>query len=256
MQKITDFIVEKRLWIFIIFIILTILAVFSTKFTKINYDIMEYLPKSSDVRKGLDIMEDNFDDEMSSLDIMLKDLSDEDKTKSLEYLKNLKYVDEVEYENNEYYNKDNYTLYVLNLDYDSSSKEAKQVYTEVVEHFKDNLVDTSGSISSENKNVLPFYIVVIAVLSALVILIIMSESYIEPFLFLFAILIAVFLNKGTNFIFGSVSNITNSIAAILQMALSMDYSIMLMNRYRQEREGEEDKVKAMKVVPLPPSLVF
>ena len=246
MQKITDFIVEKRLWIFIIFIILTILAVFSTKFTKINYDIMEYLPKSSDVRKGLDIMEDNFDDEMSSLDIMLKDLSDEDKTKSLEYLKNLKYVDEVEYEDNEYYNKDNYTLYVLNLDYDSSSKEAKQVYTEVVEHFKDNLVDTSGSISSENKNVLPFYIVVIAVLSALVILIIMSESYIEPFLFLFAILIAVFLNKGTNFIFGSVSNITNSIAAILQMALSMDYSIMLMNRYRQEREGEEDKVKAMK----------
>ena len=118
MQKITDFIVEKRLWIFIIFIILTILAVFSTKFTKINYDIMEYLPKSSDVRKGLDIMEDNFDDEMSSLDIMLKDLSDEDKTKSLEYLKNLKYVDEVEYEDNEYYNKDNYTLYVLNLDYD------------------------------------------------------------------------------------------------------------------------------------------
>ncbi len=246
MRKITDFIVEKRAWIFIVFIILTILAVFSTKFTKINYDIMEYLPKSSDVRKGLDIMEDNFDDKISSLDIMLKDLSDEDKAKSLEYLENLKYVDEVEYEDNEYYNKDNYTLYVLNLDYDSSSKEAKYVYTEVVEHFKDNLVDTSGSISSENKNVLPFYIVVIAVLSALVILIIMSESYIEPFLFLFAILIAVFLNKGTNFIFGSVSNITNSIAAILQMALSMDYSIMLMNRYRQEREGEEDKVKAMK----------
>ena len=74
----------------------------------------------------------------------------------------------------------------------------------------------------------------------------MCESYVEPFLFLTAILMGVLLNDGTNIIFKSVSNITSSICAILQMALSMDYSIMLINRYRQEREKEADKVTAMK----------
>ena len=74
----------------------------------------------------------------------------------------------------------------------------------------------------------------------------MCESYVEPFLFLASILIGVLLNNGTNIIFGTVSNITSSISAILQMALSMDYSIMLMNRYAQEKQKETDKVKAMK----------
>ena len=85
---------------------------------------------------------------------------------------------------------------------------------------------------------------VLAVGCALIILIIMCESYVEPFLFLASILIAVLLNNGTNVIFDSVSNITSSISAILQMALSMDYSIMLMNRYQQENKKENDKIKA------------
>ena len=245
MQKITDFIVEKRLLIFILMLILTIASFFMIKFTNINYDIMKYLPKTSNVRIGLDIMNANFKEEVSTLNVMVKDLDEEDKSKALKYLESIKNVS-INYENNENFNKDNYTLFTLNLDYASSSKEAKKIYQDVTNYFKENLVDTSGTVSDENKVVLPFYIVVIAVLSALVILIIASSSYTEPFLFLFAILVAVFLNKGTNFIFGSVSNITNSIAAILQMALSMDYSIMLMNRYRQEKEKESDKVKAMK----------
>lgn len=74
----------------------------------------------------------------------------------------------------------------------------------------------------------------------------MCESYVEPFLFLFCIGIAVLLNSGTNIIFGSVSNMTSSISAILQLALSMDYSIMLINRYKQEKENTSDKVQAMK----------
>ena len=245
MQKITDFIVEKRLLIFILMLILTIASFFMVKYTDINYDIMEYLPKTSNVRIGLNIMNANFKEEVSTLNVMVKDLDEEDKSKALKYLESLKNVS-INYENNKNFNKDNYTLFTLNLDYASSSKEAKKIYQDVTNYFKENLVDTSGTVSDENKVVLPFYIVVIAVLSALVILIIASSSYTEPFLFLFTILVAVFLNKGTNFIFGSVSNITNSIAAILQMALSMDYSIMLMNRYRQEKEKETDKVKAMK----------
>ena len=104
----------------------------------------------------------------------------------------------------------------------------------------------SGPISDKYKPVLQLWIVTLAIGISMIILTILSESYIEPWLYLFSIGIAVFINKGTNIIFPSVSNITDSIVAILQLALSMDYSIMLSNRYKQERKKQADKIKAMK----------
>ena len=246
MKKITDFIVNHCYVILILFIFLTIGSIYLARDVKINYDIAKYLPGSSSTRIGMDIMEKEFDSSTGTLNVMLEGLSKDEKNDAYSYLEKLDNVSDVEYDDSSLYNKDDYTLYILTVDASSDSKEAKVVYDSIQDHFKDKLVDTSGDISDENKDVLPFYIVVLAVVSALIILIIMSESYVEPFLFLISILIAVALNKGTNVIFPSVSNITNSIAAILQMALSMDYSIMLMNRYRQEKEHESDKVVAMK----------
>ena len=132
------------------------------------------------------------------------------------------------------------------MDDEDESELAKKVYTEINEKYKDYDIYKSGSIEEKNHDVLPTWVVAIAVFCVLIILIIMCNSYVEPFLFLIAILMAVVLNTGTNIIFNNVSNITNSITAILQMALSMDYSIMLMNRYNQEKEKEKDNKKAMK----------
>jgi predicted RND superfamily exporter protein len=87
---------------------------------------------------------------------------------------------------------------------------------------------------------------VLAVVIAVIILLVMCKSWIEPFLYLFAMGIAVIINYGTNIIFPSVSQITISIVCILQLALSMDYSFMLADRYRVNRETEPDKYKAMK----------
>lgn len=248
MKKITDFIVNKRNIILIIFIILSIISVILSQKVNINYDIAEYLPSTSETRIGMDIMEKEFKEiKSSSLNVMFEDLEEDKKTEVYNELTQIKGVDSVEYDNTEDYNKDNYTLYVINVDDTEDSELASDVYKEVKEHYnKDYKIYTSGAISERNNPVLPTWIVVLAVGCALVILIIMCESYVEPFLFLASILIAVLLNNGTNIIFGTVSNITSSISAILQMALSMDYSIMLMNRYAQERQKETDKVKAMK----------
>lgn len=247
MKKITDFIVEHRNAILVFFIILSGIALFVSTKVNINYDIAEYLPESSETRKGMNIMEDKFPElEESSLNIMFEDLSNEDKKVILEELKELKNVSSVDYDESEDYNKDNYTLFVLNVDAVSDSKTAEEVFNNIKEKYEDREVYYSGSIASSNEDVLNFGVIILAVVAAMIILIIMCESYVEPFLFLFSILLGVSLNKGSNLMFASVSNITNSIAAILQMALSMDYSIMLMNRYSQEREKERDKVKAMK----------
>lgn len=247
MRKFTDFIINKRHLILILFIILSIISVFLSQKVNINYDIAEYLPSTSETRIGMDIMENEFKEiKSSSLNLMFEDLQEDKKTEIYDELTQIKGVDSVNYENTEDYNKDNYTLYVINVEDTEDSKIASDVYEEIKEKYKDYQVYTSGDIADRNEPVLPTWIVGLAVGCALIILIIMCESYVEPFLFLTSILIAVLLNNGTNIIFGTVSNITNSISAILQMALSMDYSIMLMNRYDQEKQKEKDKIKAMK----------
>ncbi len=246
MKKITDFIVSKRYVILIFFLFLSIVSFGVSNYVKINHDMTKYLPNSSSTKIGMNIMEQEFQEDTSTLKVMLKDVTKEEKEEAYQYLKSLKYVNRVEYDNSENYNKKSFTLYILTISSKADSKEATEVYQTIKNHFGKSLEDTSGEVSEYNKVVLPFPIVVLAVVSALIILIIMCESYIEPFLFLITILLAVVLNKGTNLIFPSVSHVTNSICAILQMALSMDYSIMLMNRYRQERQKEENKVIAMK----------
>lgn len=247
LKRITDFIINKRYFILIVFIVLSIVSFNLSKQVRVNYDMAEYLPSTSETRIGMDIMEDSIDaEESSSLNVMLKGLNNEEKLETKNYLENIEGVSSVDYDETEEYNKDDYTLYIINIEDDEESEIATNVYHEVTEHFEDDEIQTSGAISTRNTPVLPIWIVVLAVFSALIILIIMSDSYVEPFLFLTAILIGVVLNKGTNIIFDNVSNITDSVVAILQLALSMDYSIMLMNRYNQEKEKTTDKMKAMK----------
>ena len=247
MKKITDFIVNKRNYILIIFIILAIVSAIVSKNVTINDDMTKYLPSTSETRRGMDIMEKEFSDiqETSSLEVMFKGLSPEKKQEIYKELQEIEEVSSVDYDETEKYNREDYTLYIINVDDVSDSEKATKMYNEILEKYEDYEIATSGAISSSNMEVLPTWILVVAILGVFIILVFMCESYIEPILFLFSILIAVLLNNGTNIVFESVSVITSSISAILQLALSMDYSIMLMNRFRQEKETEKDKIKAM-----------
>ncbi len=242
MKRITDFIVEKRYYVFSLFVLLAIFCYGLSSKVDINYDMSSYLPSDSDTKLGLNIMNDEFGAvKTSTLNVLVKGLSEQEAKDHYDYLSDLDNVSNVTYTYD-----DDKTIFQLICSKEADSDEASVLYKEVENHFQKQIDGVSGDVVDHNSSVLPFYVIVIAVLSALIILIIMCESYIEPFLFLFSILIAVALNAGTNIIFGSVSNITSSISSILQMALSMDYSIMLMNRYRQERQNETDKVVAMK----------
>ncbi len=245
MKKLTDLVVKYRNIILIVFIILTGICIYLSTKVNINDDIMKYLPATSETKIGKDIMDVEFEEQDSSkLNVMFKGLSDEDKNNTLNDLKNISNVDSVDYENNDQYNKDDYTLYTLNVKDYASSQTSTNVYNYVKDNFK--TAGMSGSIYDENKPILQLWIVFVAILCAMIILIILSDSYVEPFLYLISIGIAVFINKGTNIMFDSVSEITNSIVAILQLALSMDYSIMLTNRYKQEKEKHKNKIDAMK----------
>ncbi len=245
MRKITDFMVKGRYVFLALFFMMALFSLYlSTKVT-INEDMMKYLPASSEVKIGNDLMEEKFPEQKSSiLNVMFKDLKSEEKMEMKEKLQQVEGVSSVDYEDTSDYNQEAYTLYVLNVDdYDHSSTSTK-VYNYVKNHF--DAVGMSGSIYDENKPILPLWIVLLAIACAMVILITLSDSYLEPWLYLISIGVAVFINKGTNIIFDNVSSITNSIVAILQLALSMDYSIMLSNRYKQEKKNHTNKVEAMK----------
>ena len=248
MKKITDFIVRRRNIIMVVFIFFAIVSVFLSQQVKINYEMTEYLPSDSETKIGMDIMEKEFDEEKESyLNIMFKNLTEDEKDNIYKKILEIDGVSSVDYEKeSEEYNSNEYTLYVINVDDTDDSETAATVYDTVNNEFKDYEFYTSGSIKDRNMTILPTWILVLAVAIVAIILIIMCESYIEPFLFLVCIGIAVLLNNGTNIIFGTVSNITSSISAILQLALSMDYSIMLINRYRQEKEKNNNNVEAMK----------
>lgn len=247
MRKITDFIVEKRNYILIIFIILSFVSLYIGTKVNINNDISKYLPENSETKIGMNIMNDKFDEiKQSQLYIMFKDLSKDEKIKMKEELSAIKNVSSVDYADTDKYNNEEYSLYIINVDDYSNSKTSKELYKYVKETYKDNGVSLGGSIDEENKPIVQNWILISAVVFAMIILIIMCDSYVEPFLFLFVIGLAIFLNSGTNIIFDSVSNITSAISAILQLALSMDYSIILMNRYSQEKEKYKDNKKAMK----------
>lgn len=247
MKKMTDFIVDKRYLILFSFIVLTIISIFLMTKVNINHDISKYLPNDSETRQGMNIMDKEFKaTNSSSYNIMFKGLNNDEKKKIYDELVNTKNVKSVDYDDSSDYNKGDYTYYVINVEDTKDGKISSNVYKEIENRYNEYDVKTSGDIASYNKPVLHTWIVAFAIGCAMIILIFMCDSYIHPFLILFTVGLAVFINKGTNIMFSSVSHITNSIVAILQMALSMDYAIMLINRYNQEKKNYNNKIDAMK----------
>lgn len=249
MKKFTDFLVSKRILIASIMLILLGISFFLMDDVNINYDMTKYLPSDSTTRAGMDIMEDEFpSDDTSSLNIMFSDLSDNEKNTIHQELSEMDGVNDVDYDiESDEYNKDNYTLYKISVEGESDSELAETVFDEVKEKYNDSYeIYTNGEISDTYKDMLSPTVIGLALACMVIILLIMCESWLDPLLILITIGVAIVLNIGTNSIFESVSHQTNSIAAILQVVLSIDYAIILITRYRQERKKSGDKIIAMK----------
>ena len=237
MRSVARFIVRFRFAIAILFILFAIVGAVASLHVTVNSDMTQYLPSNMQVKQGMDIMNDEFE-ETTSVRVMVKDVPEDDKQTLADDLADFDKVSSVTYEaDSADYNNGEYTLYQVSLHGNSYSDEAKSGY---------NLIDKAmqarpyeywiaADIGNSASSLGPVYVV--AVLIAVVILFILATSWVEPFLLLFTIGVAVFINMGTNLLFPSISETTSSIAAILQMALSMDYLIMLMNLYAEERRS-------------------
>ena len=246
MKRLTDFIVNKRIVILAVMLILTAVSIFLIPKVGVNSDMTKYLPDDSPMRQGISLMEKEFPKEEAvyTIRVMFKGLNSGEKTEIKDALAAIENVDSVTYDRDSSdYNSGEYTLYILNTKYGYDTEEEAAVEKQVIEKFSDYEVTVKNDDTSAPDIPLSVYLAAFGII--LVVLLVSCGSYFEPVLFLITIGIAVVLNLGTNFFLGEISDVSFGIAAVLQLALSMDYSIILMNRYRQELKKTDDRKEAM-----------
>lgn len=248
MNKISNFLVEKRIWLLAIFLLMAVGSIFLMPKVKVNTDMSLYLPDDSEMKQGKDIMAEQMpatQNVQSQIRVMFDDLSDAEKSEMVTRLGSISGVASVTYQpESKDYNKDNHTLYILKSDETYESDAFANIEKTLDKDFSGyTMIHENDDL---NKNALTPGILMGALGILLFVLLVMSNSWLEPFIFLFSVGVAVVINMGTNAFLPDVSKNTNSIAAVMQLVLSMDYAIILSNRFRQAAKKTEDRVAAMK----------
>lgn len=241
--KLGDFITKYRYLFLILFLILFTIGIININNVKVNESLTDYLPSNTETKEGLKVMEKEFGT-LSSINVMIKDVDEEEASAYYEIIKNISNVDIVMFKNNDSYYKDNNALYKIEL-VNKSKEDAHEVATKVKEEIKDKEVYIySDKFEDPTEGVT--LVLILSVFVIVVILLITAKTYFEPVIAFIIFLISIVLNMGSNFIFSEISYITKAIAVVLQLALSIDYVIIFMNQYMKEISDTDDKILAIK----------
>ena len=263
MKKISSLIVKKRMMILIISLVLLIPSVFGYISTKINYDLLTYLPKEIDTMKGQDILKEDFGTGAFSM-LVSENMKPKEVSALKEKIQDVPHVKDVIWYDSlldtsvpmemlpkdlyEAFNHGDATLLMILYD-DTSSAEGTMDAVREIRKIADErvflsgmtavLVDTQALSEAEA----PLYVLLAVVLCAITLMFAM-DSWLVPFVFLASIGIAIVYNLGSNLFLGQISYVTKALAAVLQLGVTMDYSIFLWHSYEKYAETE-DKEKAM-----------
>ena len=250
-----SWIAKNRILILILAVLLLIPSYFGFKSTRTNYDLLTYLPENLDTVQGQNIVVDQYGMGAFSMVVVenksLKDVAKlEQDIEAIPHVKNVLWYDDVadinlpvemipEKLRSKFFSGDATMMLVLldNTSSADSTLEAEKQIRGVLD--SDCYINGIPSVMNDLKDLtdqeLPIY-VGIAVLMSLIAMLLLTDSFVVPFLFLLDIAFAVVYNMGTNVMFGSISYITKAIAAVLQLAVTMDYSIFLLGSYRENKQ--------------------
>ena len=265
MVKVGKKIVKFRVPILILSIILLIPAVWGYVNTRINYDVLTYLPEDIETMQGQEIMTNDFGIGAFSM-LMVDGMEDKDIVKLKEKVEKVDGVANVLWYDSladisvpqsmlpsklyDEYNTEDGTMMAVFFKDGTSSDETMKAITEIRKITGEQCFLSGMSAIVEDTKELaeketPLYVLIAVALSALVLAITM-ESIFVPVLFLLSIGIAIVYNLGTNVFFGQISYITKALAAVLQLGVTMDYSIFLMHSYQEQQvRYNGDKERAM-----------
>ena len=267
MQKFGRGVVKLRVPILIVSVLLLIPSIFGFVSTRINYDILSYLPSDIETMKGQDIMLDEFGKGGFSL-VMLDGMEDKDVEKVKEKIEKVDHVCDVLWYDTladvslpkevlpddiyDFFNTDNSTMMAVFFDEatsaDGSLEAVKEIRSIAGEQcFVSGMSSVVEDIKDLTMQEAPMYVVIAVILTSIILALTM-DSFLIPLFFMLSVGMAIIYNMGTNFIQGEISFITEALAAVLQLAVTIDYSIFLWHSYKEEKEKHPgDNKEAMAV---------
>ena len=261
-----DFIIRKSRAIEKVFIVMVLISAVMAPFVEVNYDLTEYLPDSVESRQGLNIMEETFG-YPGTARVMIKDVTlyeakaYKDRLEKVDGVDRILWLDTstnvfsgegfIDYTSIDQYYKDDCAVMDVIFEEGDTSKKTSAAIDDMKEITgeKGCYVGMAVQDKSVAKNVRSEMqmILVIGVFMIFLVLCLTTNSWVEPFLYLTVMGVAVVINKGTNLFLGEISFLTNSVSAVLQLAVSMDYSIFLIHaftRYKKAGMGQTEALRA------------
>ena len=259
-EKIASFIVNKRKAFLVFFILAVVFGVFSSSWVKVSEKLSDYLPQTSETKQGLDIMDESFTT-FGNAKVMIYNVDYEKALEVSKEIADIKGVSRVDfydksdenYENKdiEDYYKDFSALYTISFDDVENSKLVQEAIVKVRElvSYYDNVVYTTidkDDAKALNEDMKIIFVLVIIIIIA--VLLFTSQTYMEILIFMLTFGVAIVLNIGTNFIFGRISFVTKAVGVVLQLALAIDYAIILFHRFMEERNEYKPKHALIKAL--------
>lgn len=254
---VATFIVNKRKAIEILFVLAIIYSVLCINKVQVNQDITSYLPADSETRQGLSIMDEQFMT-YGSAKVMLANVTFNQADSLVDSLENVDGVNEVAFDDSSDHFKGTNALFDITFSGTSDEQVSKDALNSVKDILADYDVYVSTEVGSEESSAESLakdmnIILVLAVVVIVAVLLLSTKAYLQIPVLLITFGVAAILNMGTNYWFGTISSITNSIAVVLQLALAIDYAIILCDRFMEEHETldaeEAVKVALSKAIP-------
>lgn len=264
MEKISHGVVKHRKILLIICVLLLIPSVIGIKSTRINYDLLTYLPGELDTVKGQDILLDDYNQGAYTI-IVMENMDNDEIREKKQAIQKIDHVGDVIWYDELFssavpmeilpdkiydsFNTETSSLMVVFFDTSVSADETIEAVGNIRQAMgEDAYITGMSALVKDLKDLCereePFY-VGIAVLCATVFMMALLNSWVLPFIFLMGIGFAVMYNMGTNVFMGEISYITKALASVLQLAVTMDYSIFLWHSFEEERERLRDSNQAM-----------
>ncbi len=247
MKKITSFIVDKKNYIIILFIALIAYCVWGMGQVNIEYDITSYLPSNTDTKQALDIMEEEFVT-FGTTKIMLRNISFEDALALHDEIEQLDGVKSFDFHNTEDYYKQSCALFNITFDGDENDELSVAAYNKTLELLDGYDLLVSASLTDTYAEELQHdvnFVLILAIVIIIAVLAFTTKSFGEIPVFILTFGVAALLNMGTNYWLGTISFISNSVCVILQLALAIDYAIILCHRFSEEKANGLSPKEAM-----------
>ena len=247
MERLAALIVDRRGVIFFVFLAAAIFCVFSRSWVQVNDDLTAYLPDTTETRRGLTLMEEEFTT-FGTAQVMVENITYDQALAMQERLEGIAGVKSVEFDNTPKHFTSATALFSITFD----GTENDQVSIDALEAVRRELGAYDLSVSSNVGNPLKaiidqemLVVDLIAVVIIILVLLLTSKTYAEIPVLLLTFGAAALLNMGTNYMMGEISFVTNSIAIVLQLALAIDYAIILCHRYMEEHEKKPAREAAV-----------